>query len=52
VLAGPDELAALLASSGDGAPLALARWLVSTALSRGGHDNVTVAVIEIEPKAR
>jgi serine/threonine protein phosphatase PrpC len=50
VLDGPEELARLLESSDDRTTLALARRLASTALGRGGHDNVTVAVIEIEPR--
>ena len=51
LLDGSDELGRLVESSGDCAPLALARRLVSTALGRGGHDNVTVAVIDVAPEA-
>ena len=50
LLDGTDELGQLVESSGECSPLALARRLVSTALSRGGHDNVTVAVIDVAPE--
>lgn len=44
------ELAALVGEhSPDAAPAALARSLTETALARGGHDNVTVAVADIDP---
>ena len=42
LLAGAAELAALVAMGA--APLSVAERLVATALGRGGHDNVTVAV--------
>ena len=48
VLDGVAELSALVAAD-DGAPLTVARRLVSTALGRGGHDNVTVAVVDVDP---
>ena len=46
---GPDELAGWSSRPATARRSALARRLVSTALGRGGHDNVTVAVIEVEP---
>jgi serine/threonine protein phosphatase PrpC len=49
VLHGAAELAQLVASAGDRSPLGLARRLVSTAIGRGGPDNVTVAVVDVEP---
>ena len=48
VIPGEDELAPLVTSPGDHSPLALARRLVSTAIDRGGPDNVTVAVIAVQ----
>ena len=49
VLHGAAELAQLVASAGDRSPLGLARRLVSTAIGRGGPDNVTVAVVDVVP---
>jgi serine/threonine protein phosphatase PrpC len=43
----PEEIAALVRIGGPDAR-AIARALVATALSRGGQDNVTVAVIEVD----
>jgi PPM family protein phosphatase len=43
-----DELAALVVSADpERAPLAVARSLVDHALARGGHDNITVSVIDV-----
>jgi serine/threonine protein phosphatase PrpC len=43
-----DELGALLAEQpGDASPVDVSRSLAHTAIERGGHDNVTVAVIEV-----
>jgi serine/threonine protein phosphatase PrpC len=47
-LDGASDLSELIATS-DGTPLTVARRLVSTALARGGHDNVTVAVADVDP---
>ena len=45
-----DELARLIAALPDGAaPAAVARALTDTANERGGHDNITVAVVDIDP---
>ena len=45
-----DELAGLIAALPDGAaPAAVARALADTANERGGHDNITVAVVDIDP---
>jgi serine/threonine protein phosphatase PrpC len=45
-----DELAALVRGTDNGlAPLPTARALVDHALMSGGHDNVTVAVIDVVP---
>jgi serine/threonine protein phosphatase PrpC len=49
---GANELAVIVSSCGDRSSLAVAQRLVSTALGRGGHDNVTVAVIDVEPRER
>lgn len=47
---GADELGRLLEELPTGAsPAGVARALVDMANSRGGHDNITVAVIEIDP---
>ncbi|HJS94455.1 MAG TPA: hypothetical protein VJ741_09340, partial [Solirubrobacteraceae bacterium] len=35
----------------DAAPAAVARALTDTANDRGGHDNITVAVVDIDPSA-
>jgi len=44
------ELARLIGALPDGAaPAAVARALADTANERGGHDNITVAVIDIDP---
>jgi serine/threonine protein phosphatase PrpC len=44
------ELAALVQALPEGAsPAAIARALTETALSRGGRDNITVAVIDVNP---
>ena len=48
LLDGAAELSELVAAA-DGAPLTVARRLVTTALGRGGHDNVTVAVVDVDP---
>jgi serine/threonine protein phosphatase PrpC len=46
----PADLAALVDALPDGAaPAAVARSLTETALERGGRDNITVAVLEIDP---
>ena len=46
----PVELSKLLDSSPVGQPIAAARTLADIALARGGHDNVTVAVLEPPPR--
>jgi serine/threonine protein phosphatase PrpC len=44
-----EELSALLAEvPADASPVATARALVDAALGRGGHDNVTVAVVDVD----
>ena len=44
------ELGGLIDALPDGAaPAAVARALADTALDRGGHDNITVAVVDIDP---
>jgi PPM family protein phosphatase len=49
---GAGDLGALVdALAGDAAPLEVARALVDTANARGGHDNITVAVVDIDPSA-
>jgi serine/threonine protein phosphatase PrpC len=46
----PDELGGLVEALPAGAaPAAIARALTDTAIARGGHDNITVAVIDIQP---
>jgi serine/threonine protein phosphatase PrpC len=46
----PEELSRLAADLPAGAsPAALARALTDTALVRGGRDNITVAVIDVDP---
>jgi serine/threonine protein phosphatase PrpC len=47
---GPEELARLVQALPDGAaPAAVARALADTANDRGGHDNITVVVVDIDP---
>jgi serine/threonine protein phosphatase PrpC len=49
---GADELARLVGALPDGAaPAAVARALADTANDRGGHDNITVVVVDIDPSA-
>ena len=49
---GAGELARLVEALPDGAaPAAVARALADSANSRGGHDNITVAVVDIDPSA-
>ena len=45
----PPQLAQLAAETAGSTPLAIARRLVQGALDSGGHDNITVAVIAVEP---
>jgi len=46
----PVDLAAWLQEAGaERSPIELARGLVDRALARGGHDNITVAVIDVDP---
>lgn len=46
----PAELGGLIDALPPGAaPAAIARSLTDTALERGGHDNITVAVVDIDP---
>jgi PPM family protein phosphatase len=48
----PGELARLVESLPAGAaPAAVARSLADTANDRGGHDNITVVVVDIDPSA-
>jgi serine/threonine protein phosphatase PrpC len=48
----PAELGGLVEALPDGAsPAAIARALVETAIARGGHDNITVAVVDIGPSS-
>ena len=48
--ASPDELDALIDALPSGAsPAAVARALTDTAFARGGRDNITVAVVDIDP---
>jgi serine/threonine protein phosphatase PrpC len=48
----PEELARLVGALPDGAaPAAVARALADTANDRGGHDNITVVVVDIDPSA-
>jgi serine/threonine protein phosphatase PrpC len=42
-----DELVAALPASA--APVAIARALADTAMARGGRDDITVAVVEVQP---
>jgi serine/threonine protein phosphatase PrpC len=49
-VASPAELGALVDALPPGAaPAAVARSLTDTALARGGRDNITVAVVDIDP---
>jgi serine/threonine protein phosphatase PrpC len=49
---GADELARLVEALPDGAaPAAVARALADTANDRGGHDNITVVIVDIDPSA-
>ena len=49
-LSGPDQLMSLVDALPSGAaPAAIARSLTEFALERGGHDNITVAVVDIDP---
>ncbi len=46
----PDELGELIAALPAGsAPVAVAHALTDMAVQRGGHDNITVAVVDIDP---
>ena len=47
-LASTEELAALVNGQLEASAVAVARSLTRVALSRGGHDNVTVAVVDID----
>ncbi len=51
-LSNPAELAKLVGAVGEPVPAAVARSLTEFALKRGGRDNVTVAVVEIDPVTR
>jgi PPM family protein phosphatase len=49
----PAELGRLVrALPAAASPAAIARSLADTALARGGHDNITVAVVELRPQRR
>jgi serine/threonine protein phosphatase PrpC len=49
----PAELAELIdALPASASPAAVARALTDTAVARGGRDNITVAVVEVEPGTR
>ena len=49
---GADELTRLIEDLPAGAaPAAVARALTDTANGRGGHDNITVAIVDIDPSA-
>ena len=49
-LSGPDRLVSLVDALPSGAaPAAIARSLTEFALECGGHDNITVAVVDIDP---
>ena len=48
-----DLVARLLeALPAESSPVAVARALTDTALARGGHDNITVAVVDLPPRRR
>jgi serine/threonine protein phosphatase PrpC len=48
----PDEeqFAALVGAAPDGPPISVAHWLADSAITAGGADNVTVAVVDIDPE--
>ncbi len=48
----PERLAREAFGATDRAPIGIARHLVRSALRAGGHDNVTVAVLPVEPRPR
>lgn len=45
----PEDLGALARGCADGSPLQLAQRLTEFALEAGGHDNITVVVIDVVP---
>ena len=48
-----DLVARLLeALPAESSPVGVARALTDTALARGGHDNITVAVVDLPPRRR
>jgi serine/threonine protein phosphatase PrpC len=52
-LSAPGELVKLIEDlPGSASPVAVARSLVEVALDRGGRDNITVAVIDVQPDRR
>jgi len=48
----PEELGRLARECAGGSPLQLARGLTEYALESGGHDNITVVVIDVTPQAQ
>ena len=49
----PDQLARLVRQlPGTASPLAISRWLADAAVAAGGHDNITVAVVDVRPDGR